>query len=622
MSLATLRERVHAESTAPVRTTLFRVVLGDRYGQLLFLSTLCLFGLVWRTEIFITDTYAIANGLYALTSGDVFLSEAVYGPTLDTPGAYQVNGGRIARNYGAIVPSLLFWVLLEGVAAVLSLRIALVGLWCLALLGVIVTLADIHDNDTFALAGGVVVLLVFVGNVVLAGPLRTNATHLYALQLFHMTVAAFGPVLLYRLLSRLESRRLGMLGATLFVLATPLALWAPVPKRHALTSTAVLGVVYALYRSRTAADGALFTSPVPFRALAYALVGLYAWVHAPEALLLLVVLFAVDVPTARDNSPRTLALVGGAFLLSLLPFALTNVALSGSPVEPPRLLATSAGSGGVESAGGSAGGGSTSPFEPLVSPLLSATAPLRILGQQLVGGLTVLFSTPEAVYHTLVRSGDAASALDIGGEESVNLTVLESAPILGALVGGLPAIWHRRDTLTLSRTLPARTTVDAFAVLTIVTMALLYASRLPIHAQVTVRYLFPVYPLGVYLVARVPVVRRTLDTRWRVFLWSTAIAVFIGGQLLVVFIFWTVVGVGEAFQFHALLALISGTALAVWASLGRSDGAFGRVGAVLLALPAALATLFVLVVAIEYYPVGDSHLLPMVRAVAELLDLL
>jgi hypothetical protein len=92
--------------------------------------------------------------------------------------------------------------------------------------------------------------------------------------------------------------------------------------------------------------------------------------------------------------------------------------------------------------------------------------------------------------------------------------------------------------------------------------------------------------------------------------------------LLVVFIFWTVVGVGEAFQMHALLALASATPLALWAAVGRSDGRYGRLGAVLLALPAALTTLFVLVVVVEYYPIGDSHLLPMVRAVAELLELL
>jgi hypothetical protein len=198
--------------------------------------------------------------------------------------------------------------------------------------------------------------------------------------------------------------------------------------------------------------------------------------------------------------------------------------------------------------------------------------------------------------------------------------VLESAPILAALAGGLPALWRRRDTLSVSRS-PQRT-VDAFAVLTVVTLALLYAPRLPIHAQVTVRYLFPVYPLGLYLVARLPVVRRTLDANWRVFLWSTAIAIFIGGQLLLVFIFWTVVGVGEAFQLHALLALASAVPLALWATIGRSDGVFGRLGAVLLALPAALTTLFVLMVVVEYYPIGDSHLLPMVRAVAELVDLL
>ena len=150
MSLATLRDRVHADSTAGVRATCWRVLFGDRYGRLLFLSTLCLFGFLWQTEIFITDSIALANGLNALSNGEVVMTEAVYGPGLDTPGATPMDGGYVARNYGAIVPSLVFWVLLEAMAAVMSLRIALVGLWCLALLGAIVTLGDIRDNDTLS----------------------------------------------------------------------------------------------------------------------------------------------------------------------------------------------------------------------------------------------------------------------------------------------------------------------------------------------------------------------------------------------------------------------------------------------------------------------------------------
>jgi len=614
MSLARATERVRDSSTAQVRHALTKILFGDRYGLLAFLGSLCLFGIVWQTAVFITDTYALLNGLYSLSNGEIFMTEAAYGPALDTPGAEQAPDGTIARNYGAVVPALLFWVLLEAVTLVADLRVALIGLWSLALLGFVVTLGRVRDDDRIVLAGSVSVLVLFVANVALAHPLDATATHLYALQLFHITVAAFAPVLCYRLLTRLDSRRFAVTATALLVFATPLILWATIAKRHAITATAVLAVAYALYRSRTEADGVLVRRQATYRALAYGVVGLYAWVHAPEALLMLVVLAAVDMPTATDNSPRTLAYVAGVFVVSLVPFFLTNQALTGSPVRPPRLFSV-AGSGGGES-------GSPS-VAPLLGPVSPVTKPLRLLAGELWLGVAVLFTDPAAVWQTLIRSGDAAAALNITGSESVNLSLLESAPILGALVGGLPVAWRRiRARATLTRTVGAATVVDLFAILLSVTLVLQYASRLPVHAQVTVRYLFPLFPLGVYLLARVPVVRATLTRNWRLFAWTSALTVLVGGQLLAVAVFWTAAGLGEAFQLHALLALATALPLAAWSLLGRSDGRFGHAGAVCLGVTTGLPTVFVLLVALEYYSIGDSHLLPMVRIVAERVELL
>ena len=652
MSLADVRERVHWDRPTAIRHTLARVLFGDRYGVVVFLTCCCLFGLVWRTEFFITDSYTLANGLYSLSNGDLFLTEAAYGPGLRTPGVTATSDGLIARNYGAIVLSLPFWLALEALSAVTSLRVALVGVWSLALLALVVQLSRLFDSETLLLGGSAAVLALFGANVVFARSLDPTGTHLYALQLFHLTVAAFGPVLCYRLFARIETRRFGAVAAALLVLGTPLSLWAPVPKRHALTATVVLAVAYALYRSRIEADGLVFTTPVAFRALAYAVVGLYAWVHAPEALLLFVVLFVVDVPTAPDNSRHTLGILAGMFALSLLPFLLTNVALTGSPLQPPRLLSRpdaiptdpAMGSGGTgtdpaaapqagssaNATGGSGGGASTgwlvrveSVLASLVALLATAVAPIQLLLGQLSEGMSVALETPTALYQTLVRSGDAAAALNLDGQESANLAVLESAPILAALTGVVPVAWRRARARTSQwRPLAPTTAVDLFAVGFVVSLTLLYATRLPVHAQVTVRYLFPVYPLGVYLLARLPVVRDTLDGNWRLFAWTTAAALLLGGQALLVAVFWTAVGLGEAFQLHALVALASAVPLALWALLGRSDGTFGRLGAVLLGVPTALATVFVLLVAVEYYPLSDTHLLPMVRVVAELLSLL
>ena len=629
MSLSTVRERARTRSATGLRYTLGRVVFGDRYGKLVFLACCCLFGLLWRTDVFITDTYAIANGLYSLSNGQFMLTEAAYGPGLETPGAEPVDGGLIARNYGAIVLSLPLWLLLEGLSAVVSLRLALVGLWSLALLAIVVELGDIVDNESVVVGGALGVLVLFLANAALARSLDPSATHLYALQLFHLLVAAFAPVLLYRLLAQMGTRRLGLTGSLLLVLGTPLSLWAMVPKRHALTATVVLAVAYALYRSRVDADGVLFTTGTPFRALAYAVVGLYAWVHAPEALLLLVVLAAVDVPTAPHNGPRTLAVVGSAFLLSLVPFVLTNVALTGSPLRPPRLLAVqSAGAAESQATAGTGGGGfgglqPPAALIPVLALVAKLTSPLRLLAGELAAGGLVVFERPMQLYHTLVRSGDAAAALDSRGSESVNLSVFESAPVLAAVAGGLPALWGRvRQLSRPKRVLEPETVVDLFAVVVVVAVTLQYATRLPIHAQLTVRYLFPVYPLGAYLLFRVPVVRRTLADHWQTFLWTTAVTTFVGGQLLVVAVYVTAVGLGEAFQLHALLALATAAPLALWSLAGRADGAVGRLGAVLLAVPTSLTMLFALMVAVEYYPVGDTQLLPMVRAVAELLELL
>ncbi|MFC7027686.1 hypothetical protein ACFQH8_09725 [Halomicroarcula sp. GCM10025710] len=386
----------------------------------------------------------------------------------------------------------------------------------------------------------------------------------------------------------------------------------------------------------------LVTNPATFRALAYATVGLYAWVHAPEALLVLVALAVVDVPTAPDNSARTLALIAVVFVLSLIPFFVTNTLVVGSPLRPPRLFAVSGGGGGVDAAssgsssglGASSGSSSGSGVGDLVhavlvavSPLLSLVSrvarPLVILSDELVVGFQSILTQPSEIYHATIRSGHTSGTLNLDNEEAVNLSLLESAPVLLVFVGALRTVQARAAAFELpSRVLPARRVVDLFAFITVVGLTLQYASRLPIHAQITVRYLFPLFPLGVYLVVRLPVVRATLTDHWRTFIWTLAGTTLVGGQLVVVVVYLTANGLGEAFQFHALLALAAGVPLGLWALSGRSDGWGGRVGAVLLGVATAVPTLFVVLTAVEYYPLGNTHALPMVRALAELLTLL
>jgi uncharacterized membrane protein YgcG len=636
-SVSGLRQR--ATELSNVRRAAYSVLFGDRLGLIVFLATVVLFGLVWRTTFLITDSYTLANGLYSLSNGHVALTDAVYGPGLDTPGANRYGGQRFARNYGVIVLSLPVVFALNLVTAVVELRIAMLALWSLALLALVVQCGHYTDSDRLSIGGSVAVLGLFGLNVALAQPLDAGRTHLYALQLTHLLIAAFAPVFLYRLLSRMQTRRLGFLSAVVLTAGTPLAFWASVPKRHVVTGTVVVCIAYCLYRSRMPTDGPIIAESRTFRALAYALVGLYAWVHSPEALLLCVALALVDIPTASDNSPRTLARIGVVFALSLLPFIVTNIAISGSPVKPPRLISrggtmsgdvagsASGGGGGGGGSGGSGARGSGSsrlfaPLLPLFSVVERGARPLLLLGGELVRGLDTIQQQPDDVYHAFVRSGNASGALDIAGEESVNLSLLESAPVLVAMLGALPVVRQLRLPSSMAdRILGADRVVDAFAVTSFVGVVLLYAGRLPLHAQVTARYVFPLYPLGVYLVMRLPAVRESLTNHWRLFLWTITGTVLIGGQLALIFVALTVNGIGEAFQLHALLGLAIAVPLGGWAVVGRSEGLAGQTGAVLLGVGTGVTTVFLLLTSVEYYALGDTHLLPIVRALAELLTL-
>jgi len=621
-----LRQRTPALSNT--RETTYAVLFGDRLGLTVFLATVVLFGLLWRTAFLINDSYTLANGLYSLSNGQLAMTEAAYGPGLETPGANRYGGQWYARNYGVIALSLPAVFVLDLLTAVVELRIALVALWSLALLALVVQCSHYTDGDWVLYGGTVAVLGLFGLNVALAQPLDAGRTHLYALQLTHLLIAAFTPVVLYRLLSRMHTRRLGLLSAVVLTAGTPLAFWATVPKRHAVTGAVVVCIAYCLYRSREPADGSVITERQTFRALTYALVGLYAWVHAPEALLLCVALALVDIPTALDNSPRTLARIGIVFALSLLPFILTNIAISGSPVKPPRLISRGGSLGGNTASGaGSSGGGSgasglLTPLAPLLGTVESGVRPLLLLGGELVSGFKTLQQQPDDVYHAFVRSGSAGSALDNTGEESVNLSLLESAPILVAMVGALPVVRRLRLPSSMAdRTLSGGRVVDVFAITAFVGVILLYNTRLPLHAQVTARYLFPLYPLGVYLLVRLPAVHKSLANHWYAFLWTVAGTVLIGGQVTVMFVALTVNGIGEAFQLHALLAVGIAVPLGIWALCGRSEGRAGQVGAVLLGAATGVAAVFLLLTSVEYYALGDAHLLPMMRALGELLAL-
>jgi hypothetical protein len=156
-------------------------------------------------------------------------------------------------------------------------------------------------------------------------------------------------------------------------------------------------------------------------------------------------------------------------------------------------------------------------------------------------------------------------------------------------------------------------------------VTLLYLPRLPLHAQVTVRYLLPVFPIGLYFLIRSRPVRRAIDD-YAGWLWSSyAVGVFIGGQLLLVAVATLAATIGEAFQLHAVvgLALAGVLAAATITAVSFEHPSSDRLLAIVIGLAAATTTVFVALVSVGYtdaigvYPGGGDHALAIVRMLAE-----
>lgn len=604
-AVARVRERLDA---AALWERFVGVAFGDRYGLTLFLAGLCFFALYWRVGIFITDNYTIANAVVAVGDGHLWLDEAVYGGTLDTPGMHEVDGRFYARNYGHVVAAVPFLWMLEGVSVVADPRIALAALFSLGLLALALQVgALVGRQRSFAYGGSAVALLAFGANLTVATPLADRWLALVALQVSTMVAAALAGVVCYRLLARWYGTRVGLAAGVALVVATPIGFWASIPKRHVPMVLLTLVALYGLARSRRAGPKTL-----QFRAVAYAAVGLAAWLHAAEALLLLFVLAAVDVPSAPRNDPRALAVVAGAFALSLLPFLLTNFLISGEALRPPRMLPrvdggvpalAGGGSGGGAGGGGAGGGGAGGNLE-LLSDVV---APLSILLTQLVEGFHVSLSGDGSIYHTLVQGGYLEGVVSDDGGETLNLAVLESAPLVAAAlslpvvavgavrqrgVAALEAWWHSE-----------RGPVDLAVLLLGLLTTFLYITRLPLHAQVTVRYLLVLFPLLVYAVARVPAVRRAIERQTSVLGWSYAATVLVGGQAFLLWLWLVDAALGEAIRLHGLvgLAVAAPGAVLVVAATAVEDDRLDAATAAWLGVAAGVATGFLLLSGVDYF---------------------
>ncbi|AQL44549.1 hypothetical protein BV210_11745 [Halorientalis sp. IM1011] len=497
------------------RRRLGRALFGDRYGVVLFLGTLAILATYWRVGVFITDSYAIANGLVNVADGHLAITEKTYSLTLGSqPGLWYADGAVYARNYAHIFLSLPVLWLLDALAGLFDLRLVLAAAWSGLLVLLFDRLGRLLDYHTqFATAGTALGLLTFLGSALVAAPLPDRWTAFLALQVTGMIAVAFVGVILYRVLAHAHGRRVGLCFGAAAAIASPVGFWATIPKRHALSTLAVVAILSAFYFSR--AEDARRRA-LGLRALAYAVVALFAWLHALEALVVFAVFVPLDIATARSNHPKHLAVVGVVFLVALAPFLATNAAINDNPFQPPRSMDQFSGqvdplaSGGQDGRDGQRGGdsgstptptptesqptttdgagppangttteggtdGTTAPTSPGSEPpsdsspgpiatlvaAITAVAGVAIEGSSwAVGegwsyvdtGLTLAKEDPERLYHIFVRSGRIPEyvAYHMTDQEAVDLALLEVAPLLGGLLGVVGAGLHRLRTRSLA----------------------------------------------------------------------------------------------------------------------------------------------------------------------------
>jgi hypothetical protein len=291
-------------------------------------------------------------------------------------------------------------------------------------------------------------------------------------------------------------------------------------------------------------------------------------------------------------------------------------------------------------------GGVVKSLVALLPPVVAVPADVLldrvgILFGQFAMGARVLVAEPWRLYPVFVRGGDIQSVSEGNLSQTIYLTVTEAAPVAGGVAAVGAAIvtdcWRSvgqtvessvRDTaratvdggLTrLSNWWSSATgTADVFLLGVGAAFLLMFIPRLPLHAQLTVRYLLPLYPLAVYTMARSTSLHRVFGTYWRGALWTWAGGVLVGAQLFVVTVAVGSLGRGEAVQVHALAGLAVAAVFAALAAASVLTDRFDRATAVAGGLAAALGTDFILLSGLVYFQYGQ-YALPAAGWVADLL---
>ncbi|PSP52328.1 hypothetical protein BRC67_05065 [Halobacteriales archaeon QH_3_68_24] len=277
----------------------------------------------------------------------------------------------------------------------------------------------------------------------------------------------------------------------------------------------------------------------------------------------------------------------------------------------------------------------------LAAPLGLALDRLSILFGQFYSGAAVLVTDPGRLYPVFFRGGNVAGVSERNHYLTIYLTVTEAAPAVAGL-GAFAATaavtaagtLRKRGARSVAESLrstgervrpglaqlgssPAGV-ADAFCLASGVLFLLMYLPVLPLHAQVTVRYLLMLYPLTVYGMVRQASLRRALGSNWRAALWTWAGGVLVGAQLFILAITAGSLGPGEAMQVHAFAGLAVAGAFGALAATAVVTDRVDRATAVAAGLAAALGTDFLLLSGLVYFQYGQ-YALPAAGWVADLL---
>lgn len=627
------------------RKTAVEVCFGDAAGLTLFLGAVGFLVATWRVGTFFNDVGLFVPALRRLAGGSLALGAP--GEIAEYyPGMYYHDGQVYARNYGQLAAGLPAYWLARTLGPTAVRAVVVVG-WSLLVVVVAARVGTRYDRRREALVvGGAVAGVALLANALTFEPLAAGRAAIVALQSTSLLVGAFTGVLVYRLLARHHGPRIGLAAGAVTVLASPVGFWATVPKRHAFAAFLVTLALYGLVRSRDVGGDARL-GQAGFRAVAYASAGLLSWVHAPEGFTLFLAVAVVDVPTAPRNDLRTLAVLAGAVAVSLVPFAVTNAAISGVPVRPPRFLDAVANTDDLErlaaaqsdaSAGGStvgAGGngsatGGDADTATGSSPSLADTLLSLVPGGALVLLEKGLFRYVDGAVLAVTDLDRLATVFLRWGEQGydpnsrffghgTNLSVLASLPVAAVLVAR-PLRDAARTART--RTLPSWEfgVGGLFAVVASALFIALYLPNLPLRVMVTVRYLHPLYPLLVYGVFRQRAVRTVLtdhaDDARLGYLASALLGTPVALALILLDPGVLPPSPGTVLQDYSLVALAAAAAVAVAFLANTDDRRVARVSAVAFGAAAGLTTTFLLLTSFLVFHFGPSTL-PAVDALAD-----